>query len=114
MGLFDKFKKKEPISTHNLGGCIVTKSLLDGTSRLKWLFREESANPVDNGWRAVGNTDTQDYIDNPENSVVVDFDRLVEIEPAVLSVYALPVGTELEYNSLNKTFIDNSTGQVIK
>lgn len=51
MGLFDKFKKKsEPLKTHNLGGCIITKSLYDGSSKLKWMFREKGINLVDNGW----------------------------------------------------------------
>ncbi len=34
MGLFDMFKKKEEketLKTHNLGGCIVSKSLYEGT-----------------------------------------------------------------------------------
>ena len=106
MGLFDKFKK-----THNLGGCIITKSLNDGTSKLKWIFREESVNPVDNGWRALGDTDTEEYINVPENNLVVDFDRLVEIEPAVLAIYDMPVGTDMEFDSQRKVFIDTNTGK---
>ena len=113
MGLFGMFKKteeKESLKTHNLGGCIVTRSLYEGTSNLKWIFREESANPVDNGWRALGDTDTEEYINVPENNLVVDFDRLVEIEPAVLAIYDMPVGTDLEYDSQRRVFIDSKTG----
>lgn len=114
MGLFDKFKKteeKETLKTHNLGGCIITKSLDDGTSKLKWIFREESVNPVDNGWRALGDTDTEEYINVPENNLVVDFDRLVEIEPAVLAIYDMPVGTDMEFDSQRKVFMDSNTGK---
>ena len=114
MGLFDKFKKteeKKTLKTHNLGGCIITKSLDDGTSKLKWIFREESVNPVDNGWRALGDTDTEEYINVPENNLVVDFDRLVEIEPAVLAIYDMPVGTDMEFDSQRKVFIDSNTGK---
>ena len=114
MGLFDKFKKteeKETLKTHNLGGCIITKSLDDGTSKLKWIFREESVNPVDNGWRALGDTDTEEYINVPENNLVVDFDRLIEIEPAVLAIYDMPVGTDMEFDSQRKVFIDSNTGK---
>ncbi|MBR4671123.1 MAG: DUF2185 domain-containing protein [Butyrivibrio sp.] len=107
-------KRTEQLKTHNLGGCIVTKSLLEGSSKLKWIFREESCNPSDNGWRAIGDSDTQEYIDNPSNSVVVDFDRLVEIEPAVLGIYSLPVGTDLEFIPEKKSFIDSATGKEIK
>ena len=114
MGLFDKFKKTEKtetLKTHNLGGCIITKSLYEGTSKLKWIFREESANPADNGWRALGDTDTEEYINVPANNLVIDFDRLVEIEPAVLAIYDMPVGTDLEYDAQRRVFIDSNTGK---
>lgn len=118
MGLFDKLKKsntkKEKIETHHLGGCIVTKSLLEGKSCLKWIFREKSCNEADNGWRALGDTDTQEYINVPANNVVVDFDRLIEIEPAVLSIYTLPIGADLEFDNESKVFIDTNTGKEYK
>lgn len=116
MGLLDKLKKKEPIVTHNMGGCVITKSLYEGSSKLKWLFREDSINPADNGWRAIGDTDTEEYINTPRNNMVVDFDRLVEIEPAVLAVYDMPVGTDLEYchDETGRYFIDSNTGVRIK
>ena len=47
MGLF---KKKRAVFIENAGGVIITKSIYQGTSKLKWLFREESVNPSDNGW----------------------------------------------------------------
>ena len=94
-----------------MGGCIITKSLDDGTSKLKWIFREESVNPVDNGWRALGDTDTEEYINVPENNLVVDFDRLVELELAVLAIYDMSVGTDMEFDSQRKVFIDSNTGK---
>ena len=119
MGLFDKLKKKEekePLRTHNLGGCVITRSLYEGTSRLKWIFREESVNPADNGWRALGDTDTEEYINIPENNLVVDFDRLVEIEPAVLAIYDMPVGTDLEFchDETGRYFVDSNSGKRIQ
>ena len=113
MGLFEKKKKNqpEPVMTHNLGGCIITKSLYEGTSKLKWIFREEGANPADNGWRAIGDTDTEEYINTTGNNMVVDFDRLVEIEPAVLAIYDMPVGTDLEFDAQRRVFIDSNTGK---
>ena len=114
MGLFDKLKKteeKESLKTHNLGGCIITRSLYEGTSKLKWIFREEGVNPADNGRRAIGDTDTEEYINAPGNNMVVDSDRLVEIEPAVLAIYDMPVGTELEFDSQRKVFINSNTGK---
>ncbi|MDO4480674.1 MAG: DUF2185 domain-containing protein [Erysipelotrichaceae bacterium] len=118
MGLFDKLKKKNTNVTfiEIAGGVIITKSIYQRTSKLKWLFREESVNPSDNGWRAIGDNDTQEYIDNPENSMIVDFNTLANIEPAVLLVYDMPVGTELEFffDDTGRYFIDTNTGKRIK
>ncbi len=69
---------------------------------------------MDNGWRAIGDVDTEEYINKTENNVVVDFDRLVEIEPAVLSIYNLPIGADLEYVDKDKNFIDVNTHKKYK
>ena len=121
MGLFDAFKKKNDenkivVFIKDAGGMIVTKSLLEGKSKLKWIFRENSVNSADNGWRAIGDTDSQDYIDKSENMVVVDFNTFVNIEPAVLAIYDLPVGTDLEFRIENgkRYFVDTQTGRAIE
>ena len=113
MGLF---KKKRAVFIENAGGVIITKSIYQGTSKLKWFFREESVNPSDNGWRAIGDNDTQEYLNNPENSMVVDFNTLANIEPAVLSVYDMPVGTDIEFyfDDTGRFFVDSNTGNRIK
>lgn len=118
MGLLDRFKKKETSPVHflkNPGGCIITKSLYSGDSTLKWIFREEGVNPADNGWRAIGDSDTETYINDPNNTMVVDFNTLANIEPAVLAIYDMPVGTDLEFHhdSGGRYFIDTATGHKI-
>ncbi len=70
-------------------------------------------NPADNGWRALGDTDTEEYINIPDNNLVVDFDRLVEIEPAVLAIYDMPVGTDLEFDTETCVIRFNSNGVVV-
>ncbi|MGX9755857.1 immunity protein Imm33 domain-containing protein [Clostridioides difficile] len=96
------------------GGCIVSKSILSGTSKLKWLFREYSE--FGNGWIAFGDKDTQEYIDNPKNMAIVDFNTLIDIEPTALNIFYMPVGTDLEFHSdkSGKYFIDTNTGKEIR
>lgn len=97
------------------GGCIVSKNILNHNGNLKWLFREESVNEVDNGWRFLSDIDTDEFINNPNNMTVCDFNTVVEIEPAVLAIYHLPVGTDLQLVVENnkRFFVDNLTGKVI-
>ena len=114
MGFFKK-KNKQITFIENAGGMIITKSIYEATSKLKWFFREKSVNPSDNGWRAIGDNDTQEYLNSPENSIVVDFNTLANIEPAVLAVYDMPVGTDLEFclDNTGRYFIDTNTGKRI-
>ena len=56
------------------GGTIVSKSILSGKAKLKWLFRDESE--YGNGWVAFGDTDTQEYVNNVENMEIVDFNKI--------------------------------------
>mgnify|MGYP001060824757 FL=1 len=47
--------------------------------------------------------------------MIVDFNTLANIEPAVLSIYNMPVGTDLEffYDNTGRYFIDTKTGKRI-
>ena len=119
MGIFDKLKKKEKegstIFIKNAGGCVITKSIYNGESKLKWIVREEGKNENDNGWRTIGDKDTQEYLNNSNNSIIVDFNTLASIEPAVLKIYNMPVGTDLEfrYDNTGRYFINTKTGKRI-
>ncbi|MCI9144277.1 MAG: DUF2185 domain-containing protein, partial [Lachnospiraceae bacterium] len=96
------------------GGTIVTKSILNGTSKLKWLFRQESGHG--NGWVAFGDRDSQEYVDDAKNMAIVDFNILANIEPAVVNVFYMPVGSDLEFrcDKTGKYFVDTRTGKEIR
>lgn len=95
------------------GGTIVTRSILNGTSRLKWMFRQEGPG---NGWIAFGDKDTQEYVNDAQNMTVVDFNTLIDIEPAAAMVFYMPMGSDLEFRSdrSGKYFVDTRTGKEIR
>ena len=96
------------------GGTIVTKSILDGTSKLKWLFRQEGGHG--NGWVAFGDRDSQEYVDDANNMAIVDFNTLANIEPTVVNVFYMPMGSDLEFrcDKTGKYFVDTRTGKEIR
>ncbi len=99
----------------NAGGCIVSKNILEGNGQLRWCVRENSINPADNGWRFFSDIDTEDYLDDPNNLAVCDYNTVINIEPAVLAIYSLPVGTDIELLIENnkRKFYDSLTGEEI-
>ena len=100
----------------NVGSCIITKSLLNGETKLRWLFREEPLNNIDTGWIAFGDSDNNDYVNNPKNLTVVDLNTLANIEPTILNVYEMPIGTDLIFIEENgdKYFINAKTNEQIR
>ena len=100
----------------NAGSCIITKSLMNGETKLRWLFREEPINNIDTGWMAFGDKDNDDYVNNPKNLAIVDLNTLVNIEPTVLNVYEMPIGTDLIFINENgeKYFINSKTNEQIR
>ena len=100
----------------NAGSCIVTKSILNGETKFRWLFREEPLNNIDTGWMAFGDSDNDEYVNDPKNLTVVDLNTLINIEPTILNVYEMPVGTDLIFieEDGEKYFINAKTNEQIR
>ncbi len=100
----------------NAGSCIVTKSLLNGETNFRWLFREEPLDNIDTGWMAFGDSDNDDYVNDPKNLSVVDLNTLINIEPTILNVYEMPIGTDLIFieEDGEKYFINAKTNEQIR
>lgn len=79
----------------NAGGCICTRSVFEGRTPVKWCFRVKSVSPADNGWRFIGRDDSEAYINVAPNNLVLDFNTMANIEPAILLLYDMPVGTDV-------------------
>ena len=77
----------------NAGAAIVSRKIVERTGNIKWLTRETPFAPQDSGWRVLSDRDTEEYLSNPANMTVVDFNELCALEPACIGIYLLPVGS---------------------
>lgn len=115
--MFKKKAKQEPEMKEYIkgaGASLITKSLLNEETSLKWVFRED--NEIGNGWVAFGESDTQEYVDNADNYAIIDFNTLTNIEPSVLNIVDMPYGSDLEFknDATGKYFMDTQTGKEIR
>ena len=96
-----------------LGASIVSNNILENKANIKWILRENSVNELDNGWRFLSEIDTEEYLSHAENMSICDWSTIVEIEPAVLSIFNMPIGTALTiiYEDERLYFLDTITGQ---
>ena len=100
----------------NMGGSLVSRNILENKGRIKWCFREESVSPVDNGWRFLSEIDTDEFLRQPSSMVICDWGTVFEIEPAIMPIFDMPVGTELTliYENQRKFFADSNTGKPVR
>lgn len=78
------------------GACLASTNVVTGAGRVKWMVREESQATADNGWRIFSAIDTDEYLADSSNLQVVDFNLVCELEPALIGILDLPVGSDLQ------------------
>ncbi|RNI23988.1 DUF2185 domain-containing protein [Flexivirga caeni] len=77
------------------GACLVTTHVRDGVGRVKFMVREKSQVPADNGWRIFSEFDTEEYMNQGDPFVIMAFNDVCAIEPALIGIYDFPVGSDL-------------------
>ncbi len=79
----------------NMGGSIVTRNILEGRGNLTWCIRHAFSHKADNGWVFLSDIDTEAYLAETSNMIVVGWETVINIEPAVIPIFNMPIGTEL-------------------
>lgn len=97
------------------GASLATLSVLEGRGRVRWMVRRPSQAPVDNGWQIMSHIDDSEYLNDTSNWRVVDFNELCAIEPALIGIWDLPVGSDLQLvdDELGKRIVETATGREI-
>lgn len=97
------------------GACLVSTNVLSGAGLVRWMVRQESQAPVDNGWRIFSHVDTSEFLADPDNLKVTDFNEACAIEPALIGIYDLPVGSDLQVvrDELGIRIVETATGREI-
>ena len=80
----------------NQGGCLATNKITKDGCQVGYMYREDSRNEMDNGWRFFSGTESQDYIDEPKNTQVYDINTIANYDVDIIPYVQLPVGSELE------------------
>ena len=97
------------------GACIATRNVIEEKGVVRWMVRGESHHPADNGWQIMSHIDTSDYLNDPSNWQVVSFNDLCSIEPALIGIWDMPVGSDLQIvrDELGIRIVDTPTGREI-
>jgi hypothetical protein len=91
-------KKSQASQKTERGICMITRHILDEVHPVGFMYREEPEEELDSGWRFLSGLEDDDYMEQEENSVIVDVDLVLVLEPLVKKYLHLPYGSELERN----------------
>jgi hypothetical protein len=80
----------------SMGSCRVTKTITVEGSRIGYMYREEPDDNLDSGWRFLSGTENQKYVDNPQNSEIMDVNEVANLDQTIIPYLQLPFNTELE------------------
>ena len=80
------------------GFVLASKMLTDGNSnrKVQSMYREETTNPQDSGWRFFCGEETPDYINNPDNIAIYGIDTILKIDPSIRPCLNHSPGVALE------------------
>ena len=97
------------------GACLATRNVIEEKGLVRWMVRGESKAPADNGWQIMSHIDTSEYLNDTSNWQIVAFKALCAIEPALIGIWDLPVGSDLQIvrDELGIRIVDTPTGREI-
>lgn len=89
--------------------CLISKEVIDGKKKVKYLYREESLGDqrkgiYDSGWRIFSGEETQEYVDNPSNIAVVSLGAILNIDESIIECLDAVIGSEFEWSETENMF----------
>lgn len=79
-----------------MGSCFATDHITVDGLPVGYMYREAPDNDIDSGWRFFSGTESQEYVDDPENTSVYDVNTIANYDPAIIPYLDSLEGTQLE------------------
>lgn len=77
----------------NMGACFATDHITVLGKKVGYMYREQSADPRDSGWRFFSGEEAQAYVDNPANTSVYAVNTIANYDPAIIPCLEAPFGS---------------------
>lgn len=84
-----------------MGYCFATKKITIEGLKVGYMYREIPEDGADSGWRFFSGTESQDYVDNPNNIQIYDVNTIANYDKSIIPYLDSPIG--FEYERVEKT-----------
>ena len=78
------------------GGCFATDMITVENKGVGYMYREEPDSDTDSGWRFFSGHESQEYVDDAENTMIYDVNTIANYDAAILPFLAAAVGSAFE------------------
>ena len=79
-----------------MGSCLASDKITVEGLPVGFMYREQPEDENDTGWRFIAGNESQDYIDDPVNSMIFEVNVIANYDPAIIRYLKFPIGSELE------------------
>lgn len=91
-----RYKNPQIRLPEDLGMCLATHQIIEAGMPVGFMYREQPEDVFDSGWRFLSGQETDEYMEQPENSGMYTVEAVLELDPRIKPYLHMPVGTELE------------------
>lgn len=88
----------------NMGFALAPKQLVDNKMKVRFMYREAPDNESDSGWRFFSGSETDEYVNNPDNIGLYDVSTIADIDPDVIPLLNNPFGCAFEREDSDLAF----------
>lgn len=106
---YDNIKKRKELLNKM---AYVSKKITDENYKVGYMHREESLNIDDSGWSFVAGDESEDYINDSNNIVLLKLYDVILLDPDIEEYLEYGLGTKLIRVSKNEFEIDNKEKEI--
>lgn len=107
--MFKKFKiKAEDIQQliEPMGSCLASDKITVEGLPIGYMYREKPEEENDSGWRFLSGTESQEYIDDPNNSMVFEVNTVANYDTSIIPYLKSRAGAEMERVENSDEFVE--------
>ena len=87
-----------------MGFCYATKRIVENKEKVGYMYREIPEDFNDSGWRFFTGTESQEYVNNPDNIGIYDVNTIANYDCSIIPYLNSSFGVEFERVLESNTF----------
>lgn len=104
MKAFKLSKEEIKVIAPGHGYCFATDKITVDGEKVRYMDREQPDRSDDSGWRFYSGTESQEYANDPNNTMIYDVNTIANYDKTIVDFLNMPFGTTLKWDDEGNTF----------